>query len=391
MAEFLSDAPLSQLFTLMLCPLVAAMLLVAFLFFSFNRRRRKSAMKLGIQPKTETDNESMDEQRASFDEDIDNISSEGSSTTGADEQPIPIEEELNLNVLAGTVEPEETVASSSENIASVDLAARLGGQSDQPAPKESQQLTVAEGSMPAEQTTSVAQSSSEKDADELLRFLRHPQTKQLIVEVAGQRYGKLTDITDREVGQYILELAAHFLAFTNGVVATGAGVKSVYLPKVEQVPEPLVKTPVTNLSDPDDLEPSETNAQETPEPDPLVPPPPPEAEAAFLASLQDAQLTPQPTAPPVKKGRGFLGLSRSSNEPPPAVPHFNLAGEINQIVQTRLMASPLAATTNIEILSDLSGGIRIKVNGEKYASPDDVPDPDVKALIKESIKQWERS
>jgi hypothetical protein len=55
------------------------------------------------------------------------------------------------------------------------------------------------------------------------------------------------------------------------------------------------------------------------------------------------------------------------------------------------MASPLAATTNIEILSDLSGGIRIKVNGQIYAGPDDIVDPDVKALIKESIKQWERS
>jgi len=105
--------------------------------------------------------------------------------------------------------------------------------------------------------------------------------------------------------------------------------------------------------------------------------------------LQDLQSTPQPA--PSTQSRGFFRLSRSSSEPAPAVSQFNLAGEINQIVQTRLMASPLAETTQIEILSDPSGGIRIKVNGQIYASPDDVPNPEIKALIKESIKQWERT
>jgi hypothetical protein len=73
------------------------------------------------------------------------------------------------------------------------------------------------------------------------------------------------------------------------------------------------------------------------------------------------------------------------------LPSLNLAEEINRIVQARLLVSPLAATTDIEITDDLSGGIRIKVNGVPYPSPDDVPDPDARALIKASIKQWERS
>jgi hypothetical protein len=237
------------------------------------------------------------------------------------------------------------------------------------------------------EVTSVSNHDVETDAAELMRFLRHSQTGRLIVEVAGQRYDKLTDITDREVGQYILELAAHFLAFTNGVVATEAGVKSVYLPSVKQTPEPLVRfTPVTQLPSPDDFTPVE---EEKPKPsEPLVPPPSPEAEAAFLASLQANPPAQQPE-PPAPKRRGFFGTSKSSKETP--MPSFNLAGEINNIVQARLIASPLAATTKIEILSDPSGGIRIKVNGQMYAGPDDIPDPDVKALIKNSIKQWERS
>jgi len=398
MVEFLSDAPSNQLLILMLCPIIAAILLVGFLFFSFTRRRRKSAMKLGIRPKTEEGNGNMDEQQTSSNEFIDSGSPlEEPSVTWSGEEQRPAEEDLNLNILGGVVESEVTDVPSPANDepVDVDVAARLGGQPDQPSPAETQhQSTVAEASMPAvEATTSVAVSPVEEDAAaELLRLLRHPQTGQLIVEVAGQRYNKLTDITDREVGQYILELAAHFLAFTNGVVATEAGVKSVYLPKVKQTPEPLVKfTPVTSLPNPDDFAPSEPEPekQESSEAAPLVPPPSPEAEAAFMASLQNLQPTPQPTPP--TRSRGFLGISRSSSEPAPDVPQFNLAGEINQIVQTRLMLSPLAATTVIEILSDPSGGIRIKVNGQIYAGPDDIPDADVKTLIKDSIKQWEHS
>jgi len=393
MAEFLSNAPSSQLLILMLCPIGAVILLAGFLFFSFTRRRRKSAMKLGIQPKTKGREDILTEQQTSSDEPVaGGTPLPESSAARPDEELPPIEEDLNLNILGtgGMVAPETADMPSPIDAEPVDLAARLGGQPDRPAAKP-QPTTVAASSAPTE-VTSVSVFPAEENTAELLRLLRHPQTGQLMVEVAGKRYNKLTDITDREVGQYILELAANFLAFTNGVVATEAGVKSVYLPKVKQTPQPLLKSaPVTTLPDPDDVpSPRPEPGKQKPPEEPLVPPPPPEAEAAFLASLQDLQTTPQPP-PPTTQSRGFFGLSRPSKESTPAIPQFNLAGEINQIVQTRLMASPLAETTKIEILSDPSGGIRIKVNGQIYAGPDDVLDPDIKTLIKDSIKQWERS
>ena len=73
----------------------------------------------------------------------------------------------------------------------------------------------------------------------MLRLLRDPQSGQLIVEIAGQRYTKLAEITDKEIGQYILKLVAHLLAFTNGMIATEAGLKSVPAPKVGETPMPL--------------------------------------------------------------------------------------------------------------------------------------------------------
>ena len=75
---------------------------------------------------------------------------------------------------------------------------------------------------------------------ELLRLLRDPHSKQLIVEVDGKRYAKLADVGSKAVGQYILKLVAHLLAFTNGMIVTDAGVKSAYQPKnIGVVPEPM--------------------------------------------------------------------------------------------------------------------------------------------------------
>lgn len=224
------------------------------------------------------------------------------------------------------------------------------------------------------------------EAVELLRLLRDPQSGQLVVEIAGQRYSKLADIVDKEIGQYVLKITAHLLAFTNGMIATDAGLKSTYNPKVGQTPEPLLPpTPIPQLPGPLAHEPSPSAEKPAP-PEPIVPPPPPEAEAAFTAALRSRprQIEEPPPA------RGLFGRPKPAGEPQ-LMPQLNLAEEINEIVQTRLMASPLAATTKIDISANPGGGIQINVNNKLYSSPDDIPHPDVKQLIKDSIKQWERS
>ena len=237
----------------------------------------------------------------------------------------------------------------------VDLAARLGDQPETPAPAGPASV-------------------------ELMRLARDAASGELVVEVGGQRYAKLTEVTDKQVGEYILKLAAHLLAFTNGMIETEAGLKSVYNPRVGDLPEPII-APASPLQR------SGTPAEKPAAPAPAaVPKPSPEAEAAFLASVK-AQTNPPEQPQP--RGGGLFGRSRTG--PQPILPSLNLADEINKIVQARLQVSPLAATTDIEITDDLSGGIRIKVNGVSYPSPDDVPDPEARALIKASIKQWERS
>jgi hypothetical protein len=70
---------------------------------------------------------------------------------------------------------------------------------------------------------------------------------------------------------------------------------------------------------------------------------------------------------------------------------LNLAGEINDIVQDNLRRSPLGQTNKIEITDHQDGGLRIVVNNQIYTSPADITDQGIRSLIKDSIKEWERS
>jgi hypothetical protein len=213
---------------------------------------------------------------------------------------------------------------------------------------------------------------------ELLRLLRDPQTGQLIVEIAGRRYTKLADIADKEMGQYILKLAAQLLAFTNGMIATEAGVKSFQVPKLGAAPLP----PLTLVSAAEQPRPQAAEVGPA-----LTPKNAPQVEAAFLASLVQPPTPPEPQP----QRRGFFGRPKPAQVEEPLLPPLNLAEQINKIAQAKLMASPLAYTTRLEITSDLHGGIRINVNGTPYPSPDDVPNPEVRELIKDSIRVWEKS
>jgi hypothetical protein len=385
MVEFLGNAGSAQLLALLAFPAVGALLFGGLILFSVTRGRRKKAkMKHGIQPKEASDNKTppaaaADDLNISIlsrflsspdpaSESNSNSSSAGQShlTSPSNRSAPPANVSANSMAPSHTETHPMTMPDHAEE-AKIDLTARLSGQAP-------------------------AAPSNSAEPQELLRLLRHPKSGQLLVEVGGQRYEKLADITDKQVGQYILSLVAHLLAFTNGMIATGAGLKSVYTPKMGQTPEPMARpTPVSQLPDPLAYPPQPDSAPpqskpEQKEPEPIIPKPSPEAEAAFQAALRATVTKSEP--PP--KPRGFFGRSNKPEEEP-LLPQLNLAEEIHKIVQARLLVSPLASTTELEISSDQAGGIRIKVNDAYYASPDDIPDPEIKELIKVSIKQWERS
>ena len=358
--QFLADGPIQSLLALMAVPLLVAIILVGFLVFSFSRKRKKAKMKHGNQADASPEQKQLETNVNT----LDSISTPETIDENRDSTPT---DSLNLGILNKKVDGETIMEDSQKPSVekNVDLAARLNMQTT------------------AEETEPVTPVPAQKPV-ELLRLLRDSHSGQLIVEVSGEQYTKLADITDKKIGQFVLNVAAHFLAFTNGVIVTDAGIKNLGTPKVAVVPQPVVEplsdsgpSPAAPQPQPDSLE------------QPLIPKPSPEAEAAFLASIQAMPLSEPPK--PQKTG-SFFSFGKSSTSSASQLSGglgLNLAEEINEIVQNRLRYSPLAENYRVDIQTEPSGGIRIVVNGQIYSGADDVPDTEIRNLIKASIKEWE--
>ncbi len=362
MGQFLADAPLGALLGLMLFPLTGALLLGAYIAFVFVRKNKKSKMKHGIPLDNQPDTD------LSIDVPLPASYTSPESSTINNEQsvgptPAQPQQKSTKNQPQTTSFMEDRL-----NLALLNSAPDMDNKETDPVNPRKQEQPLLSSPLPTDMPT---------EPIEMLRLLRHPQSKQLILEVGGKRYHKLTDITDKSIGQYILQITAHLLAFTNGMIVTKAGMNSVLAPKVGQLPQPIAPVvpplPSPSLSSPPG------------------PAPESESEAAFLASLQEKSVTPPPPEPKAKRGLFSLGSAKPKPASVMPIPSLNLADEINDIVQARLKYSPPMQNTRIEISSDPSGGIKILVDNQVYSSPDEIPDPTIKTLIKESIKEWERS
>lgn len=96
---------------------------------------------------------------------------------------------------------------------------------------------------------------------------------------------------------------------------------------------------------------------------------------------------PQPTStPPVEPGT-FPSLEE---EPPQKkeVKLLSVIQEIDKILQEKLMGSPLN-NKGIQLMENQQQEIRIWVGLQSYDRVEDVPDPDVRKLILESVEEWE--
>lgn len=309
--------------------------MAVFIVFSFSKGTKKSKMKLGIPSKK--------------------------SSLSSESQPIPAH--------PASRQPTAPTLLHSDNQLNLEIIGQKTETNAQYTTLKDDDLELAAGQQRVNSAKAV--SAPRKD-EELIRLLRNRQTGRLIVEVAGEQYSKLAEISDQEIGQYVLEITAHLLAFTNGTVISRSGLKTYSVPQTNILPQPVASNRATDIaiSSAFPLPPTST---------------PTDAEAALLSSLKKnlsgAEAKPQKS--------GLFGVVNPVSQPS-NLPVLNLADEINEIVQDRLRSSPLEKDNQISITSDPSGGIRIKVNNRHYRSPDEIPDLAVRDLIKSSIKEWER-
>jgi hypothetical protein len=212
----------------------------------------------------------------------------------------------------------------------------------------------------------------------VLRLLRDRVTGALIVEVEEKRYRKLSEIKDGRIGRQVLQTAADLVRFT-------------------EVLQPRER-PATRQPSPPAPPTLALKVAPFLEQEPPVPrtPAPPSVEREFLQSLsQQGQLRREeevkPSLSPIEFfRRGFAArraarLQGGTSAPP------SFVEEIEGILQRFVRTYPSFIGKEVHVGTGPGGGIRIQVENDFYDTPDDIPDPEIRGIIKAAIQEWEKS
>jgi hypothetical protein len=98
-----------------------------------------------------------------------------------------------------------------------------------------------------------------------------------------------------------------------------------------------------------------------------------------------------PPAPPITRQTAQPPAARASTiakEDRPAAPASSIVGQIDAILQARLAGTPLAER-GIFLTQSPEGGVNVYVGLTRYNGIDDVPDPEIKSIIRAAISEWE--
>lgn len=88
---------------------------------------------------------------------------------------------------------------------------------------------------------------------------------------------------------------------------------------------------------------------------------------------------------PIKAFTDVIGVE--VNKPRSA--DLSIVAQVDEILQEKLESTPLAKR-GISMKDSLDGGLRVWVGLQQYASIDEVPDLEIRQLLRESVEEWER-
>ena len=114
----------------------------------------------------------------------------------------------------------------------------------------------------------------------------------------------------------------------------------------------------------------------------------------IITVQQEASSTPEPQTPiqpqsPVEDALVPLDLE-AEEEGEPEVKMLSVVDEVNDILQKKLHGSPLAGK-GIHLMENHNKEIRFWVGLNSYNDVEEIPDPDVRIIIDESVREWEKS
>ena len=168
------------------------------------------------------------------------------------------------------------------------------------------------------------------DEQELLRVSRTDKGD-LAIFVQGQHYRHLREIKDPQVGHETVEALKTMLAFAEG-----------WLPTPQQT------------------SPQSTARKSTVD------------EEAFLEQLRRSDLF-------------SAGSAVRPSQPEPLIP----VKEINDLAQKRLRERSDLAGRHIRLTTGVDGSLCIYVDQQAFDAVGDIPDPQIRTLIQDAIREWE--
>jgi hypothetical protein len=117
-------------------------------------------------------------------------------------------------------------------------------------------------------------------------------------------------------------------------------------------------------------------------PMPATPTAPPQHKTSSMPAA-----TPQASAP-ARPTPPMPAQPSAAKETPTAPAPLGIVGQIDTILQARLLGTPLEGR-GISLSNSAEGGVLVYVGADKYQGVEDVPDPQVKAAIRAAITEWE--
>jgi len=217
-----------------------------------------------------------------------------------------------------------------------------------------------------------ATASADATANEVLRLMRDKLTGRLVVEMNGQRYARLADITDPTLREAFEATLGDLHTFVGGRL-TLPTVPTATLPP----PAPLTSAPPAPVY----AAPSESVSFAPP---PVTPAPPPAVRPSAPPLVAPEPELRVPSMNPFKQMQVLRDMEKAQPTQPKTITE-----QIDEILQEKVQASPYAQR-GVRMHAGPKGNALFTLDGRSYEAVDDVPDAQVRELIRKSVSEWEK-
>ncbi|MFZ0545957.1 MAG: hypothetical protein WAM60_10995 [Candidatus Promineifilaceae bacterium] len=196
---------------------------------------------------------------------------------------------------------------------------------------------------------------------EVMRVLRLPPMGKLVVEVNGQRYEQLSEVTNPSLKQRLLAAIGELIIFSSG-----------YQTLVDAGVAPPLMVQSGGVGDTHEM----------------VSPDLEERRAAFLSTLERQRNVLATQANAIQDPVNLVSAV-AKDEAIPVIRPTNIVDQIDEILQKYVKAEPKLEGRSIHLEQAPAGGLRIKVDEQIYQRPAEIQEKEIQLVIKMALKEWE--